>query len=146
MQPGSALGPMLGRSAHLARARLEARLSRYEITPVQSHVLLYLFRCGGQALQGRVTEFLKVKPSTANGILDRMMEKGLVTRTVSGSDARQRLITLTEKGREKQTLFEKGFQESEAMLVRGFTPQETELFRNLLERIIQNLEEDRESC
>ena len=32
------------------------------------------------------------------------------------------------------------------MLVRGFTPQETELFRNLLERIIQNLEEDRESC
>ena len=74
------------------------------------------------------------------------MHPALSTRTVSGSDARQRLITLTEKGREKQTLFEKGFQESEAMLVRGFTPQETELFRNLLERIIQNLEEDRESC
>lgn len=63
------------------------RLSQYEVTPAQTHVLLYLCRCGGQALQGQVTEFLKVKPSTANGILDRMMDKGLITRTVSGSDA-----------------------------------------------------------
>ena len=146
MQPGNALGPMLWRGAHLVRARLEARLSQYEVTPAQTHVLLYLCRCGGQALQGQVTEFLKVKPSTANGILDRMMDKGLITRTVSGSDARQRLITLTGKGREQQALFEKGFQESEAVLVRGFTPQETELFRNLLERIIRNLEEDRTQC
>ena len=141
MQPGNALGPMLGRGAHLVRARLDARLSQYEVTPAQTHVLLYLCRCEGQ-----VTEFLKVKPSTANGILDRMMDKGLITRTVSGSDARQRLITLTGKGREQQALFEKGFQESEAVLVRGFTPQETELFRNLLERIIRNLEEDRTQC
>ena len=87
-----------------------------------------------------------MKPSTANGILNRMMDKGLITRTVSGSDARQRLITLTGKGREQQALFEKGFQESETVLVRGFTPQETELFRNLLERIIRNLEEDRTQC
>ena len=59
---------------------MEARLSRYGVTPVQTHVLLYLFRHDGQAPQCQVTEFLKVKPSTANGILDRMVEKGLVDR------------------------------------------------------------------
>ena len=47
----NALGPTLGRCAHLARAGMEARLSRYEVTPVQTHVLLYLFRHGGQAPQ-----------------------------------------------------------------------------------------------
>ena len=71
----NALGPMLGRCAHLSRSGMEARLSRYGVTPVQTHVLLYLFRHDGQAPQCQVTEFLKVKPSTANGILDRMVEK-----------------------------------------------------------------------
>lgn len=83
----NALGPMLGRCAHLSRAGMEARLSQYEVTPVQTHVLLYLIRHGGQAPQCQVTDFLKVKPSTANGILDRMVEKDLVVRSVSGSDA-----------------------------------------------------------
>ena len=143
MSYANALGPMLGRCAHLARSGMEARLSRYEVTPAQSHVLLYLFRHGGQAPQCQVTDFLKVKPSTANGILDRMVEKDLVVRSVSGSDARRRLITLTDKGRQKQARFERSFRESEAALVRGLTPQETEQFRSLLCRIIQNLEEDR---
>lgn len=138
----NALGPTLGRCAHLARAGMEARLSRYEVTPAQTHVLLYLFRHGGQAPQCQVTEFLKVKPSTANGILDRMAEKELVVRSVSGSDARRRLITLTDKGRQQQALFEQAFRESEAAMMRGFTPQETELFQEFLGRIIQNLEED----
>ena len=138
----NALGPMLGRCAHLSRAGMEARLSQYEVTPVQTHVLLYLIRHGGQAPQCQVTDFLKVKPSTANGILDRMAEKELVVRSVSGSDARRRLITLTDKGRRQQALFERCFRESEDAMVRGLTPQETERFRELLGRIIRNLEED----
>ena len=142
MLDASALGPMLGRCAHLARARMDARISRYEVTPAQTHVLLYLFRHGGQAPQCQVTEFLKVKPSTAHGILDRMAEKELVVRSVSGSDARRRLITLTDKGRQQQALFEQCFRESEAAMVRGFTPQETEQLRELLDRVIRNLEED----
>ena len=75
------LGPMLGRCAHLAKARMDARLSGCDVTPVQTHVLMYLHRHGGQALQCQVTAFLRVKPSTANGILDRMEERELVTRT-----------------------------------------------------------------
>jgi DNA-binding MarR family transcriptional regulator len=50
-----------------------------------------------------------VKPSTVNGVLDRMEEKGLVRRSVSGSDARRRLITLTDKGAEQQALFQQSF-------------------------------------
>lgn len=142
MYNNNSLAPMLRRCVHLARAGMEARLSRYDVTPAQSHVLLYLFGHGGQSPQCEVTEFLKVKPSTANGILDRMVEKGLVVRSVSGSDARRRLITLTEKGCQQRALFEQGIRESETVMVRGFTPQETEQFREFLERIIRNLEED----
>ncbi|WP_295583375.1 MarR family winged helix-turn-helix transcriptional regulator [uncultured Oscillibacter sp.] len=142
MRQINALGPTLGRAAHLAKARLEARLNQYDVTPAQTHVLLYLSRHGGQAPQCELTAFLRVKPSTANGILDRLEEKGMVERSVSGSDARRRLIVLTEKGAQQQALFQKNFQASEQMMVRGLTAKEQAQLGDLLARVIRNLEED----
>ena len=75
-----------------------------------------------------------------------MTEKGLVVRSVNGADARRRLITLTDKGREKQALLQRKFRESELMMTRGFTLEEMDLLRALLARMIQNLEEDRTIC
>ena len=140
-----ALGPLLGHCGHLGRERMDARLSQngIDITPVQTHVLLYLHHHGGQAPQCDVTAQLKVKPSTANGVLDRMEEKGLVQRSVSAQDARRRLITLTEKGRARQEQFKAAFLETEAVLTRGLTEEEAETLHALLLRVICNLEEDR---
>ena len=70
------LGPTLGRAAHLAKANMGARVAQFDITPAQTHVLLYLHHHGGQAPQYELTSFLQVKPSTANGVLNRMEEKG----------------------------------------------------------------------
>ena len=143
MRQPMTVGHMLGRCDHLARERMVARLSRYDVTPAQTHALIYLHCHGGAVPQCEMTDFLKVKPSTANGILDRMEEKELVVRTVSGSDARRRLIALTDKGREQQSQVQKCFQEAEDLILKGFAPEEAETFRAMLGRIIQNLEEDR---
>lgn len=137
------LGPALGRVGHLCRERMDFRLSQYELTPAQTHLLLYLHDHGGQAPQCEVTEHLRVRPSTVNGLLDRLEEKGMVTRTVSGRDARRRLVALTEKGRERRELFQETFQAMEELILRGFSPEEAAVFRGMLDRIVQNLEEDR---
>ena len=121
---------------------MDSRVSQYDVTPVQTHVLLYLQHHGGRAPQQELADYLRVKPSTANGVLDRMEEKGLVRRSVSGSDARRRFITLTEKGAEQQAIFQQSFLEVERAMVRGFTQEERDLLQNLLDRVIQNLEED----
>ncbi len=139
------LGPTLGWAAKLSRARMDARVCQYNVTPSQAHVLLYLHRHGGQVPQGELADHMRVKPSTANGVLDRMEEKGLVRRSVSGRDARRRLITLTEKGAEQQALFRRSFLDTEEAMVRGFTQSERETLTNLLERVIQNLKEDSET-
>ena len=139
----NALGPMLGRCAHLARERMDARMSRFGMTPAQTHVLRYLRQNGGQMPQRELLDNMKVKPSTINGILDRMEEKGLVERSVSGADARQRLVTLTPAGVEREAEVKQSFLEAEALIARGLTQEETELLRSLLERVIHNLEEDR---
>ena len=136
------LGPALGWAAKLSKANMDARVSRYDVTPAQTHVLLYLQQHGGRVPQHELAEFLRVKPSTVNGVLDRMEEKGLVRRSVSGSDARCRLITLTEKGAEQQALFQQSFLDVEEAMVRGFSQEEREALLSLLNRVIQNLKED----
>ena len=143
MHCGNALGPMLGRCAHLARERMDARMSRFGMTPAQTHVLRYLRQNGGQMLQRELLENLKVKPSTVNGILDRMEEKGLVERSVSGTDARQRVVALTPAGLEREAEAKQSFLEAEALIAKGLTEEETDTLRSLLERVIHNLEEDR---
>lgn len=136
------LGPALGWAAKLAKANMDARVSRYDVTPAQTHVLLYLQQHGGRVPQHELAEFLRVKPSTINGVLDRMEEKGLVRRSVSGSDARRRLITLTDKGAEQQALFQQSFLDVEGAMVRGFTQEERETLCALLDRVIENLKEE----
>ena len=131
------LGPALGWAAKLSKANMDARVSQYDVTPVQTHVLLYLQQHGGQVPQHELAGFLRVKPSTVNGVLDR--------RSVSGRDARRRLITLTEKGAEQQALFQRSFLDVEDTMVRGFTQEERETLRALLDRVIQNLKEDSET-
>ena len=143
MHCGNALGPMLGRCAHLARERMDARMSRFGMTPAQTHVLRYLRQNGGQMPQRELLENLKVKPSTVNGILDRMEEKGLVKRSVSGTDARQRVVALTPAGLEREAEVKQSFLDAEALIARGMTEEETDTLRGLLERVIHNLEEDR---
>ena len=139
------LGPALGWAAKLSKANMDARVSRYDVTPAQTHVLLYLQQHGGRVPQHELAEFLRVKPSTVNGVLDRMEEKGLVRRSVSGSDARRRLITLTEKGAEQQALFQQSFLDVEEAMVRGFSQEERETLCALLDRVIQNLKEESET-
>ena len=143
MEYPKALGPMLGCCAHLARERMDARMSRFGMTPAQTHVLRYLRQNGGQMPQRELLENLKVKPSTVNGILDRMEEKRLVVRSVSGTDARQRVVALTPAGLEREAEVKQSFLEAEALIARGMTEEETDTLRSLLERVIHNLEEDR---
>ena len=142
----ASLGPLLGHAAHLARERMDARLSRYDMTPAQTHTLIYLCGQDGSVPQREVVEHLRVKPSTVNGILDRMEEKGIIRRTADENDQRQKRVSATEKGRELKELVQNAFQDAEAAMARGLRPDEAETLRSLLGRVIENLEEDRTPC
>ena len=87
---------------------------------------------------------VKSRPSTANGILDRMEEKDLLRRSVSASDGRKRLITLTEKGAGLQEGLRQKFEETEQLMTKGFSEEETAQLHELLRRVMANLEEDRD--
>ena len=132
-------GPLLGHCAHLAKEQMRARMERFDMTPAQTHVLLYLHE-NGATTQTTLAEQMRVKVPTANGILDRMEEKGLLVRTVDGRDARRRLIRLTEKGEGLVEELRGQFILAESAILQGFDQAEQCQLKSFLQRIIKNLE------
>ena len=133
MKKPELIGPLLGYCNHRAYQRMEQKLRRYGVTPIQCRSLTYLHRQPGPVTQKQLQQHLAVKPSTVNGIVDRLVEKGMLTRTPGEKDGRCRILRLTEAG-----------QRIEDLIHRGMDPQETETLRRLLLRAADNLtsEED----
>lgn len=135
------LPALLGHCHHLVHRQMNATLQQHDLTPVQAHTLLYLLHAKRETTQGNLAQFLEVRPSTVNGIVTRLVEKGFVTRTISSSDARCRQITLTEKGRTLQLCFEEVATKAENLMTRGFSNQELDTLKAYLSRILENLKE-----
>lgn len=146
MEDMKSLGRSIGCASHLFRERADARMAKYDVTPLQAHVMVYLAHQGGKSTQQALGEHLRVKPSTVNGIVDRMVERELATRSADEADARRRLVALTKEGRSRLEELHQEMRETERLLESAFTAEELSQFQALLNRMIQNLEEDRKKC
>ena len=74
------LGRLLGQCEHRMRMVMDRSLRQYGVTPVQCRALMYLHRQPEPVTQRQLEQYMAVKPSTINGIVGRLEEKGLLTR------------------------------------------------------------------
>ncbi len=146
MEEVRSLGQALGCAAHLFRERADARMASCGVTPLQAHVILHLNFCGGSLSQMELGRHLRVKPSTVNGIVDRMVERGLVERSADASDARRRRVALTQGGLMQLERCRQELLDTERLMEKSLSPGELAQLHSLLGRVIQILEEDREKC
>ena len=77
-----------------------------------------------------------------NGIEDRMAEKGFITRTTSRTDGRCRVLELSGKGREAVESFQTAARRSDELIRGELSDQEEQLLRDMLGRLIVNLENE----
>ena len=91
-------GALFGYCDHQVHKLMGRMLKRYDVSPMQCRTLTYLHRQTGDVTQKMLQQHLMVRPSTVNGIVDRLEEKGLVTRSTGKTDGRCRILRLTEKG------------------------------------------------
>lgn len=140
------LGRMISYCSHLGRLSNDQLLRQagYDVTPVQTHLLIHLACWTGEqeASQRDLERKLRLKPSTVNGIVDRLEAKGYVSRRASPQDGRVRLVSLTEAGRSKVQDFHVIVEETERRFTVGLSEQERGQLRQLLSRIIENLENE----
>ena len=71
-------GPLFGYCDHQVQKLLDRRLRQYDVSPMQCRTLTYLHEAKGEVNQKQLERHLMVKPSTVNGIVDRLEEKGMV--------------------------------------------------------------------
>ena len=140
------LGRMISYCGHLGKLSNDQLLRQagYDVTPVQTHLLLHLACWTGEqeASQRDLEKQLCLKPPTVNGIVDRLEAKGYVSRRASPQDGRVRLVSLTEAGRSKVQDFHVIVEETERRFTAGLSEQERGQLRQLLSRIIENLENE----
>ena len=140
------LGAMIAYCGHLGKQSLDQLLRRagYDVTPTQTHLLMHLSCAdeGQEATQRDLEHKLRLKPSTVNGIVDRLEAKGYVSRRTSPQDGRVRLVCLTDAGRSKVQDFHAIVEETERRFTAGLSGQEREQLKALLYRIIENLENE----
>ena len=140
------LGALIAYCGHLGKQSMDQLLRRagYDVTPAQTHLLMRL-TCTGEgqeATQRDLEKQLRLKPPTVNGIVDRLEAKGYVSRRASPQDGRVRLVSLTEAGRSKVQDFHVIVEETERRFTAGLSEQERGQLRQLLSRIIENLENE----
>lgn len=119
------------------------RQAGYDVTPVQSRTLVYLACQGAQGVSQRELEKeLRLRPSTVNGIVNRLEEKGFAARRTSPADGRCRLVSLTEEGRRQLDAFESIINTTGRRISGCLTDDEEDTLRTLLVRVIENLENE----
>ncbi|WNM23605.1 MarR family winged helix-turn-helix transcriptional regulator [Demequina capsici] len=79
------------------------------LTPAQFHLLSLLHDKPGMPTMDAAIA-LGVKPNVASGLIQRVVDRGWVTRSSSSADGRQRLLSLTDSG---QTLVNDAVQDAE---------------------------------
>lgn len=133
------LGRLLGQCEHRMRMVMDRSLRQYGVTPAQCRALMYLHRQPEPVTQRQLEQYMAVKPSTINGIVGRLEEKGLLTRDACPQDARCRVLRLTEEGLRFRSDFIRIAQDTNRQMEQGFSPEELAALHRYLERVAQNL-------
>ena len=138
------VGLLIGYCGRLGRQYVDNRLRRFDVTPVQSMVLRCLLIApeDREVTQRDLERQMGLKAPTVNGIVDRMVEKGLVTRATSRSDARCRVVALTEKGRTAVEQIYEVIQETEQFYRTILSEGEYRAMREMLLRLIVEFEKE----
>ena len=130
-----------GHLGHMFNSNL-LRGDGFDVTPVQTRTLVCL-SCRGRPLNQRELEReLHLRPSTVNGIVSRLEEKGYLIRRISPADGRCRLVSLTDAGREKVEAFRTSLEKTNCRLCRSLSPAEQTQLSEMLSRIIADLENE----
>lgn len=84
-------------------------------------------------------KILNVAQSTCVGIINRLVQKGLIDCFTSANDKRIKIIRLTETGEKRCSAAEKSRTEIDNLLFRGLSEKEAEAFIKTLRKIYDNV-------
>ena len=109
------------------------------LTEAQCRVAVYLASKNGEPVsQRQIESHVGITHPTAKGLLQRMEEKGFVRTAFDSTDKRVKHVYLSELSLDLQEKYGKAVQQVESILLKGFSDEEREQLRSLLDRLYAN--------
>ncbi|MCW9033626.1 MAG: MarR family transcriptional regulator [Alphaproteobacteria bacterium] len=134
------MGRLLGFASKGTNDISEKRLKDSDLTLVQWVLLTALWRKDGLTV-GEVAKYYKSTEASTSNLIERMVKKGLLDRRHDQIDRRQVRVFLTEKSKSLSHLIN-FYLEINEVLLKGFNEEEKDLLSSMLERVIENTQED----
>ena len=129
---------LLYRAFHAQRHYLRGGLREVGLEPGQPKLLEYLSRYG-PCRQRELAEYFEIDPAAVSRMLDSLEKRGYVVRRVSDGSRRCDQVAVTEAGRRAAAEWRKRRQETDEVMLRGFTPEERRQLEDFLARAYRNL-------
>ena len=128
------------KTTRLAEASIPAEVRR-DVTPVQSHIVGFLYHNRDRALYQRDVEAeFSVSRATASKLLTAMERGGLIRRSAVAGDARLKRLELTDKALVHMEQIRLGLNRLEDCVTRDMTQEEQETLIRLLQKVEHNAE------
>ena len=138
MKLDDSLGFLLNKSAGEMKYALESALRPYNLTPAQWSVLTRLSNEDGQTISDIGKSLFFDKP-TISGIIRRLHNKALITKTRDPHDLRLSRIFITEQARKLIIELPPLAMGINKRALQGFTQEETVLLKDFLRKILRNI-------
>ena len=135
---------ILGMAGHLIRRlnqistqvfAVHMQEAGFDLTPVQFAALDAIHTHPGVD-QARIAALIAYDRATIGGVIDRLDQKALVTRSVSPTDRRARVVSLTDKGEEVYAAALPIVAAFQGKILDGLSPDEQEHFLRLAEKTV----------
>lgn len=126
---------LLHRAAQRMRTALDEVARSFGLAGARDWLVLSAIAGGPPQTQLALAHAVGLDKTTLTSLLDRLENRGLVTRSLDSHDRRARIPELTPAGRDTQQRVTRARDEAEATVLRGFTDAERELLRDLLRRL-----------
>lgn len=136
---------MLVAQVHQLSGRVFARILKHhgidDLNPAQGRIVYALWK-ESPLSQSQLAERTKLDKSTLALMLERLEESGQVMRRFDPSDARRKLVELTEKNRKLHAAYGRASEEMVSHYYGGLSMAEIDAFEGTLRRILSNLEKE----
>ena len=109
-----------------------------EISGGQGRILFILWKTDNLTIS-EISEKTSLAKNTVSVVINGMVNKGIVERTINPHNRRQTIVSLTEYAKSLQEKYELVSQEMNVLFYQGFSEEEQRQFERYLARILETL-------
>ena len=125
------------------KQRFNNELKKYDLTFSQFGIICFLQEHQDEKIYiKKLGEVFNLTHPTVVGIINRLEEKGFVETRQDEENKRYRIITLSAKGAKLKANMDRGRDEMDRRILRGFSAEEKAELIRLLDKVIGNIDND----